>query len=130
MSPATCELVGQWRIVEADLWDRDYLDLAGPAYFRVGSDGWAEFAFGAVEATAEIEYGRTIAFSVGAVSTKATKSLAMARPNRRTMAPSKSSCLSTMVTTPSSLRTASGLLQRPASKTRARRCGVRTFFFG
>jgi hypothetical protein len=62
MSPATCELVGQWRIVEADLWDRDYLDLAGPAYFRVGRDGWAEFAFGAVEATAEIEYGRTIVF--------------------------------------------------------------------
>jgi len=62
MSPATCELVGQWRIVEADLWDRDYLDLAGPAYFRVGSDGWAKFAFGVVEATAEIEYGRTIVF--------------------------------------------------------------------
>ena len=62
MSPATCELVGQWRIVEADLWDRDYLDLARPAYFRVGSDGWAEFAVGAVEATAEVEYGRTIVF--------------------------------------------------------------------
>jgi hypothetical protein len=60
--PATCELVGQWRIVEADLWGRDYLDLAGPAYFRVGSHGWAEFAFGAVAATAEIEYGRTIVF--------------------------------------------------------------------
>ena len=60
MSPATCELVGQRRTVEADLWGRDYFDLAGPAYFRVGSDGWAEFAFGAVEATAEIEYGRTI----------------------------------------------------------------------
>ena len=62
MSPATCELVGQWRIVKADLWDRDYLDLAGPTYFRVGSDGWAQFAFGVVEATAEIEYGRTIVF--------------------------------------------------------------------
>jgi hypothetical protein len=22
-----CELLGRWRIVEADLWDRDYLDL-------------------------------------------------------------------------------------------------------
>jgi len=62
MSPATCELLGQWRIVKADLWDRDYLDLARPAYFRVGSGGWAEFAFGAVEATAEVEYGRTIVF--------------------------------------------------------------------
>ena len=62
MSPATCELVGQWRIAEADLCDRDYLDLAGPAYFRVGRDGWAQFALGAAEATAEIEYGRTIVF--------------------------------------------------------------------
>jgi hypothetical protein len=35
MIPAPCQLVGQWRIVEADPWDRAYLDLAGPAYFRV-----------------------------------------------------------------------------------------------
>ena len=26
---ASCQLVGRWRIVEADLWDRDYLDLWG-----------------------------------------------------------------------------------------------------
>jgi hypothetical protein len=25
-----CRLVGRWRIVEADLWDRDYLDLVAP----------------------------------------------------------------------------------------------------
>jgi hypothetical protein len=32
MSPsAGCMLVGRWRIVEADLWDREYLDLCGPA---------------------------------------------------------------------------------------------------
>ncbi len=24
-------LIGEWRIVEADLWDRDYLDLVEPA---------------------------------------------------------------------------------------------------
>jgi len=30
-APANCKLIGQWRIVEADLWDRDYLDLCGPA---------------------------------------------------------------------------------------------------
>jgi hypothetical protein len=57
---ATCELVGRWRIVEADLWDRDYLDLVEPAYFRLGNDGWAEFAFGAVNATAELECSRTV----------------------------------------------------------------------
>ncbi|WP_287068571.1 hypothetical protein [Mesorhizobium sp.] len=30
-TPADCQLIGRWRIVEADLWDRDYLDLDGPA---------------------------------------------------------------------------------------------------
>ena len=31
MNTADCRLIGRWRIVEADLWDRDYLDLRGPA---------------------------------------------------------------------------------------------------
>lgn len=60
--PADCEVIGRWRIVAADLWDRDYLDLTGPAYFQIGAEGWAEFAFGAVDATAEFEYGRRIVF--------------------------------------------------------------------
>ena len=54
--PTTCELIGRWRIVEADLWDRDYLDLVGPAYLQIGNDGWAEFASGAVNATAQLEH--------------------------------------------------------------------------
>ena len=58
--PAGCEVIGRWRIVAADLWDRDYLDLAGPAYFQIGAEGGAEFGFGAVTATAELEYGRRI----------------------------------------------------------------------
>jgi hypothetical protein len=62
IDPATCELTGRWRIVEADLWDRDYLDLVEPAYLQIGNDGRAEFAFGAVNATAELEYGRCIVF--------------------------------------------------------------------
>ena len=27
-----CALIGTWRTVEADLWDRDYLNLVEPAY--------------------------------------------------------------------------------------------------
>ena len=27
-------VVGRWRIVEADLWDREYLDLCSPAILR------------------------------------------------------------------------------------------------
>ena len=53
--PVECQLIGRWRIVDADLWDRAYLDLAGPAYLEIADNGWAEFAFGAVEATAELE---------------------------------------------------------------------------
>ena len=58
----TCEIIGRWRIVGADLWDRDYLDLVEPACLEIGKDGWAEFAFGAVQAGGEIGYSRTIVF--------------------------------------------------------------------
>ena len=60
--PVECQLIGRWRIVEADLSDRAYLDLAGPAYLEIADNGRAESAFGAIEATAELEYGRTIVF--------------------------------------------------------------------
>ena len=38
-APADCRLIGRWRIVEADLWDRDYLDLCGPATLTVTAQG-------------------------------------------------------------------------------------------
>jgi hypothetical protein len=59
---AGCQLIGRWRIVEADLWDRAYLDLVEPAYLQIGKDGWAEFAFGVVKAGGKLEYARTMAF--------------------------------------------------------------------
>ena len=61
-APAGCCVTGRWRIIEADLWDRGYLDLVEPAYLQIGGDGRAEFAFGALNATAELEYGRSIVF--------------------------------------------------------------------
>jgi hypothetical protein len=60
--PAMCELIGRWQIVEADLWDRDYLDMIEPAYLQIGRDGRAEFAFGCITAGGEIEYSQTIVF--------------------------------------------------------------------
>jgi hypothetical protein len=60
--PAGSRLTGRWRIVEADLWDSDYLDLVEPAYLEIGKDGRGEFAFGAINATVELEYGRSIVF--------------------------------------------------------------------
>ena len=53
---------GRWRIVEADLWDRDYLDLVGPATMTIGADGHGEIVFGAMQASLELEYGRSIVF--------------------------------------------------------------------
>lgn len=63
-APAGCKLVGRWRIVEADIWDRDYLDLCGSATIVIGADGRGEIAFGAMQATLDVEYAPTsIAFA-------------------------------------------------------------------
>jgi hypothetical protein len=56
------EVIGRWRIVEADLWDRDYLDLVEPAYMTFAKNGRGEFAFGVVNATMELAYGQRIVF--------------------------------------------------------------------
>lgn len=36
--PATCEVIGRWRSVTADLRDRGYLDMVEPAYLQIGRD--------------------------------------------------------------------------------------------
>ncbi|MER9884046.1 hypothetical protein [Mesorhizobium sp. M0118] len=48
--PAGCQLIGRWRIIEADLWDRGYLNLGGPATIAIGPDNNGEIAFGALQA--------------------------------------------------------------------------------
>ena len=58
MTPGNCKLIGRWRIVEADTWDHDYLDLCGPAMLTIRDDGWGEIAFGALQASLDLEYGR------------------------------------------------------------------------
>jgi len=57
-----CAPVGKWRIVEADLWDRDYLDLVEPAHITFESDGHGDFAFGCVNGGLDCEYSRRIIF--------------------------------------------------------------------
>jgi hypothetical protein len=56
-APANCRLIGRWRIVEADLWDRAQLDLCGPARLTIAAQS-CEIAFGALEAGLEVEYAR------------------------------------------------------------------------
>ncbi|MEQ8733061.1 MAG: hypothetical protein RIF45_08670 [Hyphomicrobiales bacterium] len=56
-----CAVIGTWRIIEADLWDRDFLDLVEPAFItftRMGGD----FAFGAVTGAMDCSYSKTMAF--------------------------------------------------------------------
>ena len=38
-TPMSCKLVGRWPIVEADIWDRQYLDLCGPATIVIRANG-------------------------------------------------------------------------------------------
>ena len=39
---------GRWRIVEMELWDREAIDLLGPAFIEIGPDGQGRFRFIAV----------------------------------------------------------------------------------
>ena len=59
-APMDCRIVGRWRIVEADLWDRDYLDLVAPATMTIGVDDHGEIAYGAMQASLELEYSRSM----------------------------------------------------------------------
>ena len=58
MAFENCKLIGRWRIFEADIWDRDYLDLDGPAMMTIGDDGRGEIAFGAFQASLDVKYRR------------------------------------------------------------------------
>lgn len=42
-------LVGRWRLVEMDLWDRGAMDLLGPAFIEFHRDRTGRFRFIAVE---------------------------------------------------------------------------------
>lgn len=57
MTVSSRPIVGRWRIVGADLWDRDHLDLVGPATLTIGAHGQGEIAFGAMQASLNIDYG-------------------------------------------------------------------------
>ncbi|VTZ59594.1 hypothetical protein [Sinorhizobium medicae] len=61
MSAASnCRLIGRWRIVEADLWDRDCLDLVEPATITIGANGHGEIAFGAMQAVLDLAYSTSM----------------------------------------------------------------------
>ena len=105
-------VVGRWRIVDADLWDRDYLDLCGPATLVVQASGHGEIAFGAMQASLDIDRTRSALPGLG--STKWTRSPEPAPPSFRTTDPSTSSSTTISAMRPSSKPSAT-LLQHPAN---------------
>ena len=60
--PLDCQVIGRWRIVESDMWDRDYLDLVEPASITIDRGGRGELAFGVVNASLDLEYSQTVVF--------------------------------------------------------------------
>ena len=48
-SDGSNKLVGRWRIQEMDVWDRDALDLVGPAFIEFRADQTGNFGFIAVQ---------------------------------------------------------------------------------
>ncbi len=57
-APTDRRLIGRWRIVEADIWGRPYLDLVEPAMMVIGPGGHGEIVFGALQAGLDLAYGR------------------------------------------------------------------------
>lgn len=53
MAISEARLVGKWRIIHTEAWDRPHLDLAGPAFITIHADGRGEMAFGALEAAVD-----------------------------------------------------------------------------
>ena len=49
-------LIGKWRIIQTEAWDRQHLDLCGPAFIAIGPDGHGEMAFGALQAALDCAF--------------------------------------------------------------------------
>lgn len=48
---------GRWRIVEADTWENDFLDLVEEAHITFNSTSDGEIAFGALTGFLDVRYG-------------------------------------------------------------------------
>jgi hypothetical protein len=46
--------LGKWRIIEMELWDKDFIDMETEGYFQFGDDEMGVFQFGLVQG--QIDY--------------------------------------------------------------------------
>jgi len=51
MTDIADRIAGKWRIVETAAWDKGHLDLCGPAFIEIDTQGRGGMAFGALEAS-------------------------------------------------------------------------------
>jgi hypothetical protein len=58
---ASHPLIGKWRIVEADLWDKAYLDMLEAAFIEFKHSGRGEVRFGCVVGELNCSYSATAA---------------------------------------------------------------------
>jgi len=112
-APMNRKLVGRWRIVETDIWDRQYLDLRVRASIIIRANGRGEIAFGALQAGLDVKYSQASVGFTGKASTKWTRSPATDRPNCSTTVRSRSNLPIKTTTKPLS-KPSGTLLQRPA----------------
>jgi hypothetical protein len=49
-------MIGRWRIVEMELWDRDAIDPLGPAFLEFRANQQGEFRFVAVHGFMDVRY--------------------------------------------------------------------------
>jgi hypothetical protein len=96
------------------MWDCDYLDLVEPASMTIGSDGRGEIAFGAMQASLDLEYSPTTVFFTWAGFDEMDEVSGSVRLNCSTTAPLRSSSHTTSATRLCSRQNAT-LLQQPAS---------------
>ncbi|MER9745520.1 hypothetical protein [Mesorhizobium sp. M0187] len=83
-------MISRGCIVEADLWDRSYLNLGGLTMITIGGDNNGKIAFGALQAGLNLSYSPSMFTSHGPDVTRWTKSRATATPNCSTTARSRS----------------------------------------
>jgi hypothetical protein len=51
--------IGKWRIVTADLWDKEYLNMIEPAFIEFRRDGRGEIRFGCLVGGLDCSYSST-----------------------------------------------------------------------
>lgn len=89
---------GHWRIVEMELWGQDAIDLLGPAFVEIKTDGQGSLRFIAVQGWMDTR-------DVDRAATSSTRSVAAAEQRGRPTARWRSGSSSTWATTHGSERT-------------------------